>query len=107
VFPNPQIQPNLRYLRWAAAGNVVSGDDPELHDRILRYLLDNLSSTPIKVDLYAGEWQLDQARPAPVEGRSAGSLLLERAAGRARVWKLGTHDGLTRTWKPVSRNGKK
>lgn len=103
VFPNPQLTPNLRYLRWAAAGNVVSDDQPILHGTVLHYLLNNLGSPPLKVDLYAGEWQLDDARPAATEERSAGSLLLDRAAERARVWKLGTHDGLTRSWTPFAR----
>ena len=107
VFPNPQIQPNLRYLRWAAAGNVVSGDEPVLHDTILRYLLSNLGSPPLKVDLYAGEWQTDGALPPPADGRPPGTQLMERAEERVRVWKLGTHDGLTRVWKPASRSANK
>jgi len=107
VFPNPQTRPNLRYLRWAAAGNVISGDQPVLHDTILRYLLQNLGSPPLKVDLYAGQWQTEAARPLASDGRSPGAALAERAAERSRVWKLGTHDGLTQTWKPNSRNGNK
>jgi hypothetical protein len=107
VFPNPQLKPNLRYLRWAAAGNVVSDDQPVLHDTVLHYLLNNLGSPPLKLDLYAGEWVLDSARPQARDDRTSGSLLLERAAERARVWKLGTHDGLTRSWKPFARNGTK
>lgn len=106
-FPNPQIKPNLRYLRWAAAGNVVSRDQPVLHDTILHYLLTNLGSPPLKVDLYAGEWRPDGARPQAADGQSPAALLLSRAAERARVWKLGTHDGLTQTWKPATRNGNK
>jgi hypothetical protein len=45
--------------------------------------------------------------PAEDDARTPGARLIERAADRARVWKLGTHDGLTRVWKPVARNGTK
>jgi hypothetical protein len=93
-FPNPRIQPDLRFSRWAAAGNMVSEDRPDMHAKLLRYLLEHLSSPPLKVDLFAGNWELE----APAEGVDGAS---------ARVRKLGTHDGLTQTWKPTSRNGNK
>jgi hypothetical protein len=93
-FPNPRIQPDLRFSRWAAAGNMVSGDRPDMHAKVLRYLLEHLPSPPLKVDLFAGNWQLD----APAAGADGAS---------ARVRKLGTHDGLTQSWKPLARNGNK
>ena len=105
VFPNPQVRPDLRYSRWAAAGNVVSGNQPLLHDALLHYLLTNLGSSPLKVDLYAGEWEPDGALVPAGGGRASHAALAEQAARRTRVWKLGTHDGLTRTWKPATRNG--
>jgi hypothetical protein len=103
VFPNPQVRPDLRYSRWAAAGNVVSGNEPALHDALLSYLLAHLSSSPLKVELYAGEWEPNGSLPAAGDGRANGRAL----ADRARLWKLGTHDGLTQTWKPASSNGNK
>jgi hypothetical protein len=110
-FPNPHVRPNLRYSRWSSAGTVVSGDRPALHDALLNYLLAHLGSTPLKVELYAGEWGPSGA-PAPSGDGAIGqaanrATLTDQASGRARLWKLGTHDGLTQTWKPVSPNGVK
>jgi hypothetical protein len=93
-FPNPHIQPNLRFSRWAAAGNMVSEDRPDMHAKLLHYLLEHLPSPPLKVDLFAGNWQLEPPSPGS-DGASA------------RVRKLGTHDGLTQSWQPTSRIGKK
>ena len=90
VFPNPNIKPDLRYLRWAAAGQAVSGDRPELHSTLLDYLLRDLESPPLKIEMYAGAWVLEHQ---PCANGGGG----KREAGQR---KLGTHDGLTQAWKP-------
>ena len=103
VFPNPQVRPNLRYSRWAAAGDAISGNQPVLHAALLHYLLSNIGSSPIRVDLFAGEWEPDGPGAPAGDGRVTPARLSERA----RVWKLGTHDGLTESWKPATRNSNK
>jgi hypothetical protein len=90
-FPNPDIRPDLRYTRWAAAGRLVSGDRPDMHAKLLLYLLEHLPSPPLKVELFAGDWVLEA--PPITDGAAV------------RVRRLGTHDGLSQAWKPVSRAG--
>lgn len=94
VFPNPHVKPDLRYLRWAAAGEAVSGDRSELHTTLLQYLLGNLSSPPLKVELYAGEW--DPQEPPGAKGEPEPRV--------AAQWRLGSHDGLTQAWESEAEN---
>lgn len=87
VFPSTRVKPNLRYQRWAAAGDAVSASDPALHERLLSYLLESLNSPPLRVELFAGSWQdplppPDAIRPLPAPHQR----------------KVGSHDGLTRSW---------
>ncbi|MCH8841594.1 MAG: hypothetical protein IID61_01340 [SAR324 cluster bacterium] len=93
VFPDSNILPYLRFDRWAAAGDVMSRDQPELHAILLDYILAHLPSAPVKLEMYAGQW---------VDGRSVSTGVAEGDGSerRYRLTKLGSHDGLTRLWRP-------
>ncbi len=94
VFPDSHILPYLRFDRWAAAGDVMSRGQPELHAVLLSYILANLPSAPVKLEMYAGEWV--HRRPDSVDPAGGGET------GRHyRLTMLGSHDGLTRLWRPM------
>lgn len=90
-FPDRSLTPELRYQRWAAAGDLLRRDRPALHRSLLDYLLTELPAAPIKLELFAAEW---------IPGRTHGD-----AERPYRLRKLGTHDGLTREWTPVAGDG--
>jgi len=93
TFPDFNATPRLRLERWLHGMDRVSGPWPNLHEHMLRYILDELPAAPMRLDLFAARWRtaiqpMDVVRPAALP---SSELQLEL---------LGRYDGLTRTWKP-------
>jgi hypothetical protein len=100
VFPDTGVAPRLRYDRWATAGNAAAGPIPELHAYVTRYVLDQLPSPPLRMELFAARWSWDRNSltfPWPGKGPDA-TLELRR---------LGSYNGLTRTWEPATPEGQR
>lgn len=98
VFPDTGVAPKLRYDRWATAGDAAAGPHPQLHAFVTRYVLDHLPSPPLRLELYSARWQWDRNSltfPWPGTGPET-ELSLRR---------LGSYNGLTRTWDPVTKEG--
>jgi len=94
IFPDTAVAPRLRYDRWAAAGNAGSGPYPALHAYVARYVLGQLPSPPLKLELFAAHWSWDRnslSFPWPGDGPDT----------QLELRKLGTYNGLTRSWEPA------
>jgi hypothetical protein len=99
IFPDTHVAPRLRYDRWATAGNAASGPYPVLQSYVVRYVLKQLPSPPLRMELFSARWSWDRnslSFPWPGTGPDA-SLELHR---------LGNYNGLTRTWEPAAKGGK-
>jgi hypothetical protein len=99
-FPDTAVAPRLRYDRWAAVGNAASGPYPELHDFVIRYILRQLPSPPVRLDLFSAHWSWDRNSltfPWPGQGPDA----------TLELRPLGSYNGLTRVWEPAAPEGKR
>jgi len=95
---------DVRYLfaydRWATAGNAASGPYPALHAFVARYVLSQLPSPPVRLELFSARWSWDRnSLTFPWPGKGPDTTLELR--------RLGTYNGLTRTWEPVSKEDKR
>ena len=100
VFPDTGVAPRLRYDRWATAGNAASGPYPALHAFVARYVLSQLPSPPVRLELFSARWSWDRnSLTFPWPGKGPDTTLELR--------RLGTYNGLTRTWEPVSKEDKR
>lgn len=93
IFPDPDVAPKLRYDRWAAAADAATGPFANLHTFVTGYVLKQLSSPPVRMELYAAKWRWDRNTlhfpwPGP------------RLQTRLELRLLGNYNGLTRTWEP-------
>lgn len=100
VFPDTKVAPRLRYDRWAMVGNAATGPYPALHRFVVDYVLHQLPSPPVRLELFAAHWTWNHnglTFPLPATGPHT-TLHLER---------LGSYNGLTRTWVPASPGDKR
>ena len=94
AFPDPGISPRLRYDRWAMFGDHAGKDYPEIHAAFLKYLLERLPATPLKVEIHSARWAWGWQNGAPPSnGGNRGGILVLR--------KLGSYDGVLKVWSPV------
>ncbi|HKI99208.1 MAG TPA: hypothetical protein VKB51_12110 [bacterium] len=100
VFPDTRVAPRLRYDRWATAGNAASGPYPELQDYVVNYVLKQLPSPPLRMELFAGHWTWDRnSLTFPWPGQGPDTTL--------ELHRLGNYNGLTRTWEPSGKEDKR
>lgn len=98
MVPDLDSLHGLRYDRWARAVRVAGQDYPELHRSVVEYLLLQLPSPPLKLELFSARWHpLRQPRPVLGKGTPAGP------PGVA-LRLLGTYDGLQEVWHPSNRS---
>jgi len=91
VFPDSDVAPRLRYDRWAVAGDVASGNYPELHALVTRYVVDRLPSAPIRLELFSARWVWNSDELSfPWPGSDPQPAL--------QLDLLGTYNGFTRVW---------
>ena len=98
-FPNFNVTPRLRLERWIHAIDRVSGPRPEMHQRMLRYILEELPAAPMRLDLFAARWRTQLQPMDRVQPSTLPPADLE-------LTPLGSYDGLSRTWKPQQSNPK-
>jgi hypothetical protein len=99
VFPDTGVAPRLRYDRWATAGDVASGAHPQLHRFVVDYVLGHLPSPPLRLELFSARWRWDRnSLTYPWPGRGPET--------RLELRRLGSYNGLTRTWEPVAREAR-
>lgn len=100
VFPDTHVAPRLRYNRWARVGNAASGPYPVLHRFVVDYVLRQLPSPPVRVELFAAHWSWDRnSLSFPWPGTGPQTTL--------HLQHLGDYNGLTRTWEPASGEDKR
>lgn len=100
AFPDQGASPRLRYDRLAMLAHRLSEDNPQFHTLFLSYLVDRLPGTPVKLEMHSAKWAWEgRGGETPVnDGEDRGILVLR---------KLGTYDGLRKSWVPAGRKGKK
>lgn len=100
IFPDAGVAPKLRYDRWATAGNAASGPYPELHAYVVRYLLGQLPSPPLRLEVFSARWIWDRnSLSFPWPGQGPDTTLELRL--------LGNYNGLTRAWEPARQGSKR
>lgn len=96
TFPDPRVKPNLRYERWAAAGNVSTGELADVHASIMTYLVSQLPEPPLRIEMFAARWVWDHNKFAfPWRGFNRDNAL--------ELHLLGVYNGLTRVWRPAGK----
>ncbi len=93
-FPDARVRPRLRYDRWALAGEIATADVPALHSSIVAYQVSQLPDPPLRVEMYAADWEWDHNKyEFPWRGFNHDSALELRL--------LGSYNGLTQEWTPA------
>ncbi|MDH5752090.1 MAG: hypothetical protein OEZ59_06690 [Deltaproteobacteria bacterium] len=94
-FPNTTVKPRLRHDRWQMAGSAMADSLETDHGQMLEFILEQFPAPPVKIELFTVRWQWDRnvfRFPWPGEWpRMIQDLKL-----------LGTYDGITRSWRPVT-----